>query len=199
MLTPMVSLASPWCLWAVMAWVLPPGLDSDSEVRLDILCLHMFSPRVCLYPNFFFSWEVVQLLSCVSLCDPMDYSSPGFPVLHHLLEFAQTHVHWVNDTIPPSHPLSPPSLPALNLCHHQGLYRWVGSSHQVAKCWSFSFSITPSSSGLISSWINWFDHLAVQGTPRSLLQHHSSKASILLDAQPSLWSAHICTWLLEKP
>ena len=198
MLTPMVSLASPWCLWAVMDWALPPGLDSDSEVGLDILCLHMFSPRVCLYPNFFFSWEVVQLLSCVRLCDPMDYSSPGFPVLHHL-EFAQTHVHWVDDTIPPSHPLSPPSLPALNLCHHQGLYRWVGSSHQVAKCWSFSFSITPSNSGLISFWINWFDHLAVQGTPRSLLQYHSSKASVLLDAQPSVWSnSHICTWLLEK-
>ena len=65
----------------------------------------------------------------------------GFPVLHHLPEFAQPHVRWVSDAIQPSHPLFPPSLPALNLSHHQGLFQGGGSSHQEAKYWNFSFSI----------------------------------------------------------
>ena len=71
--------------------------------------------------------------SCPTLCDPKDFSMPGFPVLHYLPEFAQTHVHWVGDNIQPSHPLSSPSLPAFNLSQNQGLFQWVGSSHQVAK------------------------------------------------------------------
>ena len=105
----------------------------------------------------------------------------GFPVLHHLLELAQTHVHWISDPIEPSHPLSSPSpLPSifpsirvfsleLALC-----IRWP-------KYWSFSFSISHSNkySRLISFSIDWFDLLAVQGTLKSLFQHHSSKASIL--------------------
>ena len=121
-----------------------------------------------------------QLLS-PTLCDPMDCSMPGLPVQHQLPEFIQTHVHWVGDAIQPSHPLSSPSPPALNLSQHQGLFQWVSSSHQMAKYWSFSFSISPSNehSGLISFRIDWFDLLVVQGTLKSLLQHHSSKASIL--------------------
>ena len=93
---------------------------------------------------------------------------------------AQTHVHWVGDAIQPSHLLLPPS-PAFSLSQYQGFFQWVGSSHQVAKYWSFSFSIIPSNeySGLISFRIDWFDLLAVQGTLKSLLQHHNSKASIL--------------------
>ena len=75
--------------------------------------------------------SVTQL--CPTLCDPMDCSTPGFPVLHHLLEFAQNHVHWVDDAIQPSHPLSSPSHPTLDLSQHQGLFQWVSSSHQVAK------------------------------------------------------------------
>ena len=70
---------------------------------------------------------------CPTLCDPMDCSTQGFPVLHHLPEFAQTHVCWVSDAIQPSHPLLPPSPPALNLSQFQGLFQWVSSSHQVAK------------------------------------------------------------------
>ena len=70
--------------------------------------------------------------SCLTLCDPMDCSKPGFPVLHYLLEFAQIHVHWVGDAIQPSHPLSSPYPPALNLSQHLGLFQWVSSSHQVA-------------------------------------------------------------------
>ena len=106
---------------------------------------------------------------------------PGFPDYHHLPEFAQTHVHQVRDAIQPSHPLSSPS-PAFSLSQHQGLFQWVSPSCQVAKYWSFSFSISPSNeySGLISFRIDWFDLLAVQGTLKSPLQHYRLKASILL-------------------
>ena len=80
---------------------------------------------------------VVQLTSvtqlCPTLCDPMEHSMPGLPVHHQLPEFTQTQVHHVNDAIQPSHPLSSPSPPALNLSQHQGLFKWVSSSHQVAK------------------------------------------------------------------
>ena len=111
----------------------------------------------------------------------MDCSTPGLPVHHQLPEFTQTHVHRVSYAIQPSHHLSSPSPPAFNLSQHQGLFQWVSSSHQVAKYWSFSFSISPSNEypGLISFRMDWLDLLAVQGTLKSLLQHHSSKASIL--------------------
>ena len=75
--------------------------------------------------------------SCPTLCDPMNCSTPGLPVHHWLPEFTQTHVHWVGDAIQPSHPLSSPSPPALNLSQHQGLFKWVSSSHQVAKVLEF--------------------------------------------------------------
>ena len=111
----------------------------------------------------------------------MNCSTPGLPVHHQLPEFTQTHVHWVGDAIQPSHPLSSPSPPVPNLSQHQGLFLWVNSSHEVVKYWSFSFSIIPSKEhpGLISFRMDWFDLHAVQGTLKSLLQHHSSKASIL--------------------
>ena len=117
----------------------------------------------------------------------MDCSIPVFPILHHIPEFAQTHVLWVNEAIQPSHPLLPTSPPALNLSQHQDLFQWVGSSNESSlrirwpKYWSFSFSISPSNdySGLISFRMDWLDLLAVQGTLKSLLQHHSLKASIL--------------------
>ena len=112
---------------------------------------------------------------------PHGQEHPGFPVLHCLLDFAQAHVHWISDAIQSSYLLSPASLPVLNLSQHQSLFLWVGSSNQVAKYWSFSFSISLSNeySGLISFRMDWFDLLAVQGTLKSLFQHHSSKASIL--------------------
>ena len=98
-----------------------------------------------------------------------------------------THVHRVSDAIKPSHPLLSPSPPRFNLSQHQGLFEWVSSSHEMPKYWSFSFNISPSNEhpGLISFRIDWLDLLAVQGTLKSLLQHHSSKASIF-DAQLSL-------------
>ena len=118
--------------------------------------------------------------SCLTLCDPLDCSTPGFPVYYQLLEFAQPHVDWVGDAIQLFHPLSSPSL-ALNLSQHQGLLTWVSSSHQMANYWSFSFSISPSNeySRVISFRMDWLDLLAFQGSLKSLLQHHSSNASIL--------------------
>ena len=141
-------------VWLVAAWrgwtdgcVVDEGsssfyLKGDPSANLGHPCLFLSS--CCL---------VTQ--SCLTLCDSMDCSTPGFPVLHHLLEFAQTHAHWVSDAIQPSHPLSSSSPPALNLSQQQVFFfsQWVSSSNQVAKVyWSFSFSISPSNkySGLIS-------------------------------------------------
>ena len=77
-------------------------------------------------------WCCSVTKSCLILCDPKDYSTPGFPALHYFLEFDQTHVHWVGDAIQASQPLLSPSPPALNLSQHQSLFQWVSSSHQVA-------------------------------------------------------------------
>ena len=119
--------------------------------------------------------------SCPTLCDPMDCSTPGLPVHHQLLEFTQTHVHWVGDAIQPSHPLSFPSPPAFTLS--QGIRVFSNESAlriRWPEYWSVSFSISPSSEylGLICFRMDWLDLLAVQGTLKSLLQHHSSKALI---------------------
>ena len=123
---------------------------------------------------------VVQFSSVAQ--HPMNHSTPGLPVHHQLPEFTQTHVHWVGDAIQPSHPLSSPSPPAPNPSQHQSFF-----SNESTLCmrwpeyWSFSFSISPSNEHpeLISFRMDWLDILAVQGTLKSLLQHHSSKASIL--------------------
>ena len=111
----------------------------------------------------------------------MNRSTPGLPVHHQLPKLVQTHVHWVGDLIQPSHPLSSPSFPAFNFPQIR-----VDSSKSVLcirwpKYWSFSFGISPSNecSGLISFKMDWLDLLAAQGTLKSLLQHHSSKASVL--------------------
>ena len=127
--------------------------------------------------------SVAQL--CPSLCDPMDCSTPGLPVHHQLLEFTQTHIHRVGDAIQSSHPLSSPSPPAFNLSLMPKSSRVFSNESALhirwPQYWSFSFNINPSSEhpGLISFRMDWLDLLAVQGTLKSLLQHHSSKASIL--------------------
>ena len=87
--------------------------------------------------------------SCPAHWDPMNCSMPGLPVHHQLPEFTQTHGHWVGDAIQPFHPLSSPSSPAFNLSQHQGLFKWVSSSYQMAKYWSFSFNISPSNEHLL--------------------------------------------------
>ena len=111
----------------------------------------------------------------------MHCSMPGSPVHHQLLELAQTHVHRVGGAIQPSHPLSSPSPPAFNFSQNQVFSNESVLCIRWPKYWSFSFSISPSNeySGLISFRMNWFDLLAVQGALKSLLQQHSSKASIL--------------------
>ena len=110
----------------------------------------------------------------------MNCSTLSFPLLHYLPDFAQIHVHWVSDAIQPSHSLSPPSPLALDLSQHQGLFQWA-LCIMWPKYWSLSFSNSPSNeySGLISFRMDWLYLLTVQGTLKSLLQHHSSKASIL--------------------
>ena len=120
--------------------------------------------------------SVTQL--CQNLCDPMDCSTTGFPVLHHLLELAQPHVQQVSDTIQISCPLSSPSS-AFNLSQHQRLFQRVGSLHHVAEVFSFSISPSNDYSGLIFFRMDWLDLLAVQEALKCLFQHHSSRASIL--------------------
>ena len=128
-------------------------------------------------------WAVASWVtqSCLTLCDPMNHSTPSLPVHHQLPEYTQTHAHWVGDAIQSSHPLLPPSPPALNQSQHQGLFKWVSSSHQVDKVLEFqlqhqSFRWTPRTDllqdGLVGSSCS-------PRTLKSLLQHHSSKASIL--------------------
>ena len=109
------------------------GLIFRSLIQFELI--FMFGVKE--WSNFTFL-HVVQWLSCVQLLDPMDCSTPSFPVLHYLPEFSQTNVHWVNNAIPPSHPLSPPFPPALNLSQHQSLSQWAGSLHQVVKVFTYS-------------------------------------------------------------
>ena len=136
--------------------------------------------------------SVAQL--CPTLCNPMDCSIPGLPVHHQLLEFTQTHIHWVGDAIQPSHPLSSPSPPAFNLFSIKVFSNELVLCIRWPKYWSFSFSISPSNEhpGLISFRMDWLDLLAVQGTLKSLLQHHSSKASILWHQSEELIRFLIC-------
>ena len=129
--------------------------------------------------------SVAQL--CPTLCDPMNCSMPGLPIHHQLPEFTQTHVHRIDDAIQSSHPLSsllllPPIPTSIRVFSNEStlLRRWP-------KYWSFSFSISPSNEhpGLISFRMDWLDLLAVQGILKSLLQHHSSKASAFFTVQLS--------------
>ena len=131
-----------------------------------------------LYILLLFSHSVMS-----TLCDPMDYSMSGFPVLHHLPEFAQTHVHRIGDVIQPSDPMSSPSPPAFSLSQHPRVFSNESVLHIFTsnplhpKYWSFGFCISPSNeySGLISFKMDCLDLLEVQETPKSLFQHHIQK------------------------
>ena len=114
-----------YCCWFFYTWF---STVSENSFTARQMTHHLY----CL--NFHFSFcccSVTQL--CLTLCNPMDCSAPGFPVLHHCSDLAQTHVHWVGDAIQPSCLLSFPFPPAINLVQHQDLFQWVSSSHQVAK------------------------------------------------------------------
>ena len=119
--------------------------------------------------------------SCPTLCKPMDCSKSGYSVHHWLLELAQTHIRRVGDAIQSSHPLPSPCPPALNLFQPQVFSNESALHIKWPKYWSFSFSISPSNeySGMISFRMDCFDLLAVQGTLKSRLQHHSLKTSVL--------------------
>ena len=119
------DLSSPnrdW-IWATRMKVSSPNHGTIMEFPISLILLFFLS--------FIQFSSFAQ--SCPTLCNPMDCSTPGFPVCHQLPECTQTHVHWVGDAIQPSHPLSSPSPPAFNPSQHQGLFQWVSSSHQVAK------------------------------------------------------------------
>ena len=159
-----------WKQWQILySWVPKLLLAVIAAMKLKDTC----SLEGKLWRTF-----VIQLLSVSDSLWSHGLQHTRFPILHYVPDFAQTHVHWVNDAIQSSHPLSPPSPPALSLSQHQGLFQWVGSLHQStddgqsiwpsrwSKYWSFSFSIRSSNeySGLISFRIDWFDLLVVQGT-----------------------------------
>ena len=157
--------------WPVL-WLQPPGSSVHGIPQIRILewvAISFSKVEV----SFQFS-SVTQ--SCLTLCDTMNHSMPGLPVHHQLLESTQTHVHWVGDAIQPSHPLLLlPSIFSRVFSNELALHiRWP-------KYWSFSFNISPTNEhpGLISFRMDSLDLLAVQGTLKSLLQHYSSKASIL--------------------
>ena len=148
------------------------------------------------------SLSSVQLLSQVWLCDPMGRSTPGLPVHHQLLQFTQTHVHQVGDAIQPSHPLSSPSPPALNLSQHQGLFKWVSSLHQVAKVLEFSASasVLPMNTQDWSplGWTGWIS-LQSKGLSR-VFSNTTVQKHQYFGTQLSLYSnSRTHTWPLRKP
>ena len=149
------------------------------------------------YISFQFS-SVAQ--SCPTFCDFMDCRMPGFPVHYQLQELAHTHVHQVSDAIQPSHPVVPFSSHLLPF-PVSGSFPISQFSPSGGQSLSFSFCISPSNeySRLISFRIDWLDLLASQGTLKSLLQHDSSKASILRGSAFFIVHSHIHTWLLKKP
>ena len=144
--------------------------------------------------------SVAQL--CPTLCHTRNCNTPGLPVHHHLLEFTQTHVHWVGDSIQPSHPLLSPSPPAFNLSQHQGLFQWVNSSHQVAKVLgvSASTSVLPMNTQEWSplGWAGWIS-LQSKGLSR-VFSNTTVQTHQFFGAQLSSQSnSHIHTWPLGKP
>ena len=135
--------------------------------------------------------------SCPTLRDPMDYSTPGFPVHHQLSELTQTHVHRISNAIQPSHPLSSPSPPTFNLSQHQSLFKWVNSSHQVAKVLEFqlhhrSFSPMNIQDWFPSGWTGWISWLPRDSQESSLIPKFKSINSSALSFlySPTLTSIH---------
>ena len=153
--------------------------------------------------NSYLSVQFISVAqSCPTLCDPMDWNMPGFHAYHQLPELTQTHVHRVGDAIQPSPPLSSPSPPALNLSQHQGLVKWVSSSHQVAKILEFQLQHELLAMN-IQDWFPWgltgLMPLQSKG-PSRIFSNTTVQKHQFLSAQLSLWSnSHIHTWLLEKP
>ena len=195
----MKSLA--WCRYLSVLLILCPTHQTSSP-----LCIQQLTSVVCitwalhpLAPSINCSCCCSVAKSCLTLSDPMDCSMPDFPDLHYLPEFAQTHVHWVSDATQSSHSLSPSSPLALCLSQHQGLFQWVGSSHQVVKV----LELQPVLPMNIHDWfpveLTGLISLLSKGLSRvfssTTIQKHQ-----FFSIQPSLWfNSHIHIWLPEKP
>ena len=177
------------CWRRLYTWTSPDGQHQD---QIDyILCSQRFGSSIS---------SVAQ--SCLTLCNPMNRSTPGLPVHHQLPELTQTHVHWVRDAIQPSHPGSSPSPPALNPSQHQSLFQWVNSSHQVAKVLGVSAlaSVLPKNTQDWSplEWTGWIS-LHSKGLSR-VFSNTTVQMHQFFNAQPSSQSKyHIHTWPLENP
>ena len=168
----------------------------DTGLRTSSVTVSVLGPRFGPYMTFSsVQFSSVQSLSHVRLfATPWTTSTPGFSDHHQLPESTQIHVHWVGDAIQPSHPLWPPSPPALSLSQHQGLLNESALHIRWPKYCRLRFNISPTNEhpGLISFRMDWLDFLAVQGTLKSLLQHHGSKPSII-------WRSAFFTVQLEHP
>ena len=188
--------------------------DSDNihqscSFPITQLCLPLCWLHLQTWPAQLSSVQFSKLLNRVHLCDPMDCSTPSFPVRHQLLELAQTHVHWVSDAIQPSHPLLSPSSPAFNLSQHQGLFQWFSSSHQVAKVLEFQLQHQSFQWMNIQDWfpLGWTGLISLQSKGHSKVlttvwnttsQFESISSSVfsllyelsLLYVQPTLTSVH---------
>ena len=163
------------------------------------ICALLLTTSLCLTPL-----SSVQSLSGVWLCDPMNWSTPGLPVHHQLLEFTQTQVHRFGDAIQPSHPRSSPSLPAPNPSQNQSLFQWVNSSHEVAKVLEFqlqhqSFQWTnPSQDWSPLGWTGWIS-LQSKGLSRVFSNTTLQKHQFFSPQLSSHSNSHIHTWPLKKP
>ena len=166
--------------------------------------LHFFPPTNWRFVTTLFKQvcccSVAKL--CLTLCDPRDFSMPGFPVPHHLLEFAQVHVQWISDAIQPSYPLLPTSPSTFNLSQHQGLFQWVSCSHQVAEVLELQLQHQSFQRGFrvdfllrLTGLITFFSSgLWAVFSNTTVWKHH------FFSTLPSLLSSsNICTWLLERP
>ena len=190
-----VSVAHAWYWWHSLSTFL---------VLIDLFMLILFQRK---WSRFFQSQAEVEagseadsgwlaccccsaVKSCLTLCDPMDCSMPGFPVLRYLVEFAQTHLHQVSDAIPPSHPLLPSSPPALNPSQHRGLFQWVSSSHQVTKVLELQLQLPVSIQGWFPLGLTgWISKGLSKSSPTPQFKSISSSVLSFLYS-PTLTSMH---------
>ena len=134
---------------------------------------------------------------CPTLCNPMDCSTPGFPVLHYLPEFAQTNGQWIGDAIQPSHSPSPTSPPALNVSQHQDLFQWVHFSHQVAKI--LELQLQPQSFRWVPLGLTGLISFQSKGISRVFSSTRIWKHQLFGVQSNLCFNSHIHTWLLGKP
>ena len=186
-----------------------PSEGKSSQIKgLSITRLLLPSQTPTVIPGHSYCWMTNYNLCCCSvtvlcltLCDPIDQSQPGFPLLHYLSEFAQSHAHWLCDAIQPSCLLSSPSPPTFNLSQHQGLFQWVTSSHQVSKALELQLQYQFFMNIQGSFPLGWTGLISVQSKgPSRVFSNTSVQKHQIFCTQPSLWSnSHTHTWLLEKP